>query len=210
VIILDELQAKMGAGDGLQAKKEHAINELFTAWSKTKSWTEQITNSDIQLIWHQWGVRNGDDHTVDLNRPKLLAMMRLVDDDRSGAITFSEFRRFVLGIVEEREAEEHRSFGDVVSSASAKEQSSLGGGNGPRMRAILSFHNIKLSDLRELGVEAGETAAAGGAGAGAGAGAAEGKKHNERSAREGSGSPISGMTMTDITENPLMGEKAQV
>ena len=36
-----------------------------------------------------------------MSRPKLLAMMRLVDDDRSGSIGFREFKQFAQCCIEE-------------------------------------------------------------------------------------------------------------
>ena len=49
------------------------------------------------LDWmHDHGFEN-----FEMSRPKLMAMMRLVDDDRSGSIGFREFRHFATVCIDE-------------------------------------------------------------------------------------------------------------
>jgi hypothetical protein len=65
------------------------------------------------------------DNEFSLPRPKLLAMMRIVDDDRSGTIGFKEFRAFAKACLLEKQeqeaAERNRQIQAVVDRRKARE-----------------------------------------------------------------------------------------
>jgi hypothetical protein len=60
-----------------------------------------------------------------LPRPKLLSIMRIVDDDRSGTIGFKEFRAFAKACLLEKQeqeaAERNRQIQDVVDARKARQ-----------------------------------------------------------------------------------------
>ena len=64
-----------------------------------------------------WAKSHGHEH-FSLSRPKLLSMMRIVDDDRSGSIGFREFRNFAQLCLAEK-AEEEKMDADEESQRTA-------------------------------------------------------------------------------------------
>lgn len=105
VIILDELHIREQAhGD---ANPERDLSALFAEWSRVtqKGAKDRILPRDIRKIILEWSHENGHTH-LKITRPKLLAMMRLIDHNRDGSINFLEFRRFGMACVEERAIEE--------------------------------------------------------------------------------------------------------
>ena len=80
-------------------------NKLFTKWAGQSYPGDHITNADIRRLLLDKMDKMGYDN-FEMSRPKLMAMMRLVDDDRSGSIGFREFRHFATMCIAERD--EHR------------------------------------------------------------------------------------------------------
>ena len=81
-------------------------------------WYQNLDNKILKVI-QKWAATHGhkDFH---LNRPKLLSMMRFVDDDRSGKISFREFQRFGCECIEEHEREEQARKNSDASDASTE------------------------------------------------------------------------------------------
>jgi Ca2+-binding EF-hand superfamily protein len=65
---------------------EKDVERLFVKWSKKSKDQKTITKSVLRDILKKEGLF--------FSRPELLAMMRIVDEDRNGSIGFREFQEF--------------------------------------------------------------------------------------------------------------------
>jgi hypothetical protein len=89
-----------------------------------------------------------------IDRPKLLAMMRLVDDDRNGSINKEEFRRFVLACVKKEEKAANAEIAALEWNPSAESlllangiHEKLKGQSGAELRALEGVLSGLLQDV---------------------------------------------------------------
>merc|ERR1711871_1246618 len=79
------------------SSQEEKIEEMFKTWAGSD---DKITDKEILKQITSWSYAHGHKE-FHIDRPKLLAMMRLVDDDRNGSINKQEFRHFALSCMKE-------------------------------------------------------------------------------------------------------------
>ena len=101
---VDVKPARSGSTPDGEGRAEQHIEQLFNDWASASDPVFSVTTTDIRHQILAWVKEKGLDHFT-INRPKLLAMMRGIDADRSGYIGLAEFNDFVLQTIDERQRE---------------------------------------------------------------------------------------------------------
>jgi len=81
---------------------DERIKEIFFHFAATSKPKNCITADDIRDLVLRWAQKHNHKN-LHINRPKVLAMMRKIDLDRSGCIGYMEFLWFVLQLLKEKE-----------------------------------------------------------------------------------------------------------
>jgi hypothetical protein len=176
--------ASTSGGGGGSATLDDAISGLFEAWAKggvraavagaaagaragaraaaggrSISMVPEVRilrYRELAEIIQDWAHANGHGH-LRLNRPQVLAMMQLIDQDRNGLITLSEFAGFCQDCLRQRELERDA---DTAVAVTAEGEGAAAGvpGHVPGAKAKLAsqgaMHPPKpVGSTRRLGMQ---------------------------------------------------------
>jgi hypothetical protein len=100
---IDAIFRHWAGNDGKSARIDVARG-LYTQLRCVSPGADIITDSEIMTQICNYALEHGHSEFY-IDRPKLLAMMRLVDDDRNGSINKQEFEVFILQCMEKEETE---------------------------------------------------------------------------------------------------------
>merc|ERR1711865_383117 len=82
-----------------ELSQEQKIEEIFKQWAGS-----DVSITDVEVMNQMTSFATEHDHMeFYMDRPKLLAMMRLVDDDRNGSLEKGEFQQFVMDCIAKEE-----------------------------------------------------------------------------------------------------------
>merc|ERR1711990_122782 len=101
--------------------QDQKIDAIFKSWA----------GSDDAITWEEIMkelTKFADEHDhmeFYMDRPKLLAMMRLVDDDRNGSLEKGEFRQFVIDCIAKEENKSDDPIPESLALAAAEIRSRL-------------------------------------------------------------------------------------
>merc|ERR1711871_182405 len=83
--------------------QDEKIEAIFRSWA---GGDDAITDYEIMTELTKFADEH-DHMEFHMDRPKLLAMMRLVDDDRNGSLEKGEFRKFVIDCIAKEESKKN-------------------------------------------------------------------------------------------------------
>jgi hypothetical protein len=115
----------------------------------------ELRSSQIGRQMEKWGKRHGSgDNTeafLQMDRPKILAMMRLVDEDRNGTMGFEEFKVFAQIAMEEHIIQQAQD--DNKSQLAPTEQEQTQGDHQGQLNPMEQTQAQALAQVIEQGQE---------------------------------------------------------